>query len=382
MYDLVIIGQGMTGMLSAIWGKEQGYNVALASTGTGKIMQSTGLFDLLPGKAGTFADFANQRNLSPSSRIQTEKAVERFQELMTRLGYPYHGNIDKSVPVVTSSGYLKFPALYPETIRSIPDTGRIVVVGFKEISDFSPKYLKGNLEKARPALQIDTLSVSFGKSAGRTMTQLDAARLLDQKTIRTTVMKQIIEGLKAKNIKHADLFVFPASLGVSNWREVIHEWQAELGAPITEAPGMPPNATAIRLHDVLRKEAVKQGVRFYFDTKVIGSESKGNQIRALKVQNNSSHNELAGKHYIIATGGILGGGLILSDSGYQETVLGLDVDENGSYVRCPNNVYPVGAALGTHYTNYGITGGIFSILSSYETIEKIHQVSLGGVQNA
>lgn len=34
MYDVVVVGQGLTGMLTAIWGRKQGQRVALVSSGT------------------------------------------------------------------------------------------------------------------------------------------------------------------------------------------------------------------------------------------------------------------------------------------------------------------------------------------------------------
>lgn len=363
MYDVVIVGQGMSGLLSAIWAKEQGKKVALVSQGTGKIIQSTGLLDYY-GKM-------------PQTDV-TEKAIEKFKELMNRLNLPYQGSLKHPASVVTGAGYLKEATLYPETIVPIPDLGHVIIVGFKEIADFQPTFVKGNLERERPNLKIDTLSVSLGEKSLRTMTQLDAARLLDKKEVRTRVIEQIRTRLKEKNLQQPRLYIFPASLGIQNWKTVLQEFSEGLGVLVTETPGMPPNASAIRLHEALRKEAIRLGIRFYSDTRVIGSIIEDNRVKNLTIKTINKTTELKGKNYIIAAGGVLGGGHEVTSQGLEDTVLGLELNSLGQYSVCPENVIPVGASLGTEILHYGIVGGIFSVQSSYESLLKLEKL-LGGI---
>lgn len=363
MYDVVVVGQGMSGLLSAIWAKEQGRKVGLVSQGTGKIIQSSGLFDYY-GK-------------TPQTDV-TEKAIEKFKKLVNKLELPYQGNLHQPASVVTGAGYLKETILYPETIVPIPDLGHVIIVGFKEIADFQPAFVKGNLERERPNLKIDTLSVTLGKKSLRTMTQLDAARLLDKKEIRTGVIAEINKVIQEKNLGQPRLFIFPASLGIQNWKTVLEEFSEGLGALVTEAPGMPPNASAIRLHEALRKEAIRLGIRFYSDTKVIGSIVEDNRVKNLTIKTINKATELIGKNYIIAAGGVLGGGHEVTSQGLVDTVLGLELNSLGQYSVCPENVIPVGASLGANILHYGITGGIFSVQSSYGSILKLEKL-LGGI---
>ena len=89
-----------------------------------------------------------------------------------------------------------------------------MIVGFQEVIDFQPTYIKGNLQKARPNLSIDTVKIQLGKHSQRTMTQLDVARLLDQSEMRTHCINEIKRVMLEKNLIQPDLFIFPASLGV------------------------------------------------------------------------------------------------------------------------------------------------------------------------
>lgn len=376
MYDVVVVGQGLSGMLAAIWSKEQGYSTALAATGTGKIIQSTGVMDLIPGSAGSLEDWLKLYQIENFQKSLLSKAIEQFKALTNRVGYPYNGNLDHPIRMVTGSGHIKKTILYPETISPLPEKGHVVIVGFEEIVDFQPIYIMRNLQRQCPELSFDAIKIKLGKQSQRTMTQLDAARLLDQKNVRDHCLKQIKDEMKKRNLYQPNLFVFPASLGVEYWKETINQFSTELRAAVTEAPGMPPNTTAIRLSEKLKKEAVKLGVRFYADTTVAGCTLEDNEIKSLKVKTASHTSDLSGKHFVLATGGILGGGLEVTSSGIKETALRLETDGNGVLHNCPANLYPVGASIGTQVTHNGITGGVFTIFSIQAIMSKLGQQQL------
>lgn len=374
MYDVVVVGQGLSGLLSAIWSKEFSEKVALVAQGTGKIIQSTGLMDVTPGNEKT-------GNTIIDAKL-AEQAIEKFTDLMNKLNYPYQGSLNTTVPVVTGAGFVKYTNLYPETITPLPSTGHVIIVGFEEIADFQPTYVKGNLQSECPELKIDTLKVQLGEKSLRTLTQLDAARLLDRQEVRNRVIEQIKQQMVEQNIEQPRLFIFPASLGVTNWKTVVQDFHEALGTPVTEAPGMPPNATAIRLHEALRKEAVRLGIRFYLDTQVKGSTIENNTVKSLTIKNSSKTMQLEGANYVIAGGGVLGGGLTVTAKGLEDTILGTEVDQFGQYTVCPDNVFPVGATLGTKTLKFGITGGVFTLQSSYESCLKLEESFTGGIVHA
>ncbi|MGD8190494.1 FAD-binding protein [Brevibacillus ginsengisoli] len=379
MYDVVVIGQGLSGMLSAIWARELGLRTALVAAGTGKVMQSSGVMDLIPGSDGGLQEWARLNQLTTLNKSQLAGAIDQFKALTKKVGYRYKGEIDDLISIVTGSGHIKKTAFYPETISPLPEQGHVVIVGFQELIDFQPAYIKGNLQKARPELSIDTMKIELGNHSQRTMTQLDAARLLDQKEVRNHCITQIKAQMATKKMSQPDLFIFPASLGVDEWKETIEQFSFELKGRVTEAPGMPPNTTAIRLNERLKKEAVKSGVRFYTDTTVVGCTMDEDQIKSLTIQLANKVTELGGKQFILATGGILGGGLEATPDGVKETALRLETDEFGQLIHCPSNLLPAGASKSTKVTHHGVTGGVYSIFSAHELVAKLHQQPMMGV---
>lgn len=382
MYDVIVIGQGLTGMLSAIWAKEQGYRTALIAAGAGKIVQSSGVMDLIPGSADSLKETKSSFQLESVANSLLDDAAEKFKELTKTIGYPYKGSLSSPVNIVTGAGHIKQTIFYPKSISPVPEQGHVIIVGFQEISDFQPIYAGQNLQKAYPQLKVDVIKIQLGKHSQRTLTQLDAARLLEHEETRSHCLEQITIQMNEKNLSKPDLFVFPASLGMENWQEIVAQFETELGAAITEAVGMPPNATAVRLHNRLKKHAVKLGVRIYSDTTTVGSVIEENRIKAIKIKTSNQVTELQGKQIILATGGILGGGLEVMSAGLKETALGLEVNQFGEIMHCPLNVFPIGASKGTLVTHFGITGGVYSIVSSFETVCTLLQLQEGGTRSA
>ena len=126
MYDVVVIGQGLSGMLSAIRAKEQGYRTALVAAGTGKIMQSTGVLDLIPGTDRNVKEWKElNRSELFGHLLNSSGALTRFMELTKRLGYPYRGDLENLTPIIMGSGHVKKTAFYPETISPIPERGML-----------------------------------------------------------------------------------------------------------------------------------------------------------------------------------------------------------------------------------------------------------------
>ncbi|WP_332238990.1 FAD-binding protein [Sporolactobacillus sp. KGMB 08714] len=381
MYDVVVIGQGLSGLLSAIWAREEGRRTALVAAGAGKIMQSTGVIDLIPGSDGKLKEWTEHYHVGPRQQLQLAEAVGKFQKLMNRLGYPYTGDIEDPAPIVTGSGRVKRTALYPQTVVPVPDRGSAIVVGFDELADFQPFFVRENLRRERPQLSVESIRIHLGMHSQRLMTQLDAARLLDRKDIREDCIRQIKRQMAQKHIGRPDLFIFPASLGENRWEETIGQFHIELGARVTEAPGLPPNATAVRLYERLKRAAVRSGVRFYSDTTVVGASIDGEAIKSVKIKTPGRVSELSGEYFILATGGILGGGLEVTSQGIKECALHLETDASGKAVRPPINLHPAGASRGERTAGPGIVGGAYTLLSSYEAVSGLRRSVAGGVEN-
>lgn len=382
MYDLVVIGEGLSGLLTAIAARRQGYRTALITKGAGRIIQSSGLFDLIPGSDSDLDEWFRFHHLTSNQKIDVAAAIDRFKDLMNRLHLPYSGDIDHPVSVITGSGHLKKTVLYPVTVSPIPDQGCAVIIDFDELSDFQGHFAAANLRAARPQLNVHCLSLHLGCHSQRTLNQLDVARLLEQEQMRRTCIRQIRDQLTEQRINKPDLLIFPSVLGADQWQKVVGDFRQAFAARLTEASGLPPNASGYRLFTVLRREAMRLGVRFYLDAAVMGGEIAASRLLSVTYQTSFSTGKLSAAYFALATGGLLGGGLEATADGVRESVLYLACDRAGHVTELPVNLYPIGASQGLAHTACGIAGGVFTLLSSDQALRAMDSEREGRERHA
>ncbi|WP_280768488.1 FAD-binding protein [Salipaludibacillus daqingensis] len=364
MFDVVIIGQGLAGLLTAIRAKQENKRVAVIAEGTGKIMQSTGFMDLIPSSSQNLDESKHlflQKNISEEL---IDQSVEWFKALMNEINLPYEGSVHFLSPVVTGAGYVKNTALYPTTVRPIPNKGDILIVGLNGIIDFQPTYVKENLMKERPDLNVSTVTVDFFKGSGRVLSQVDAARAMDDKQVRARFITSLKNEMRTKEIATPDLMIFPSCLGMVNHKDVIEDLNDSIG-PVTEAPGLPPNAAAIRLHDALHHYAVKKGVRFYEDETVFHAKVYDGVVTEVLTGNQTKPQAIKLKQLVVASGGILGGGLEQVSTGLSDRTLSLPITSEGTLVDPINNIFYIGSSSKMPWSETWISGGIYTISSSY-----------------
>lgn len=371
MYDVAIIGEGLSGLLTALAARKQGWRTALLTKGAGRIVQSSGVIDLIPGQKGNLDDWLHFHGLKASDKQAVSQSVTHFKELMNELHLPYHGSVDRLVSLVTASGQLKQVVLYPESFTPIPEKGTIAFVSFDALPDFQGSFAGACLAAARPELTVRQMTVHLTTDSERPLNPLDIARLLERRVVRNDCIEQIREQLSRQSLAQPDLLVFPSVLGVTSNGETLAAFQQAFSAPVTEAPGLPPNAAALRLFLTLREEALRRGVRFYMDAAVSGATRSGNRLQALSCQSACRSFELRASHIVLATGGVLGGGFEKTINGTRETALHLACDPDGRILDPPKNLHLVGAALGEQHTSCGITGGLFTIFSCAQAIQAI-----------
>lgn len=348
MFDTVVIGQGLSGLLTAIYAQQNGSKTALVTKGTGKLLQSTGVMDFIPGKQADIRQWVEHLNHSVNPDFLQE-ATDKFKTLMTEIGLPYQGSLSENVPLLTGAGYLKWTALHPEAMKPVPAKGTVVIAGFDELTDFVPEYVKANLASERPGLTIHTVKLPNKFSSARPVSQLDIAYRMDDSVQRTQLLKDLNDQIKGVCKEAVDLIVLPSVLGVINHETVLQEAESILKAPVTEAPGLPPNASALRLFQGIRKQAIRSGVRFYENSEVTRFDIQNNRIQGIETCSSGKLHTVKGNSYVSAAGhrSLLAA---LSDNKVQNISNYRDI-----------GVFPDEVPL-----QYGLIGGMYAILDSYQ----------------
>ncbi len=137
--------------------------------------------------------------------------------------------------------------------------------------------------------------------------------------------QEIINTLKPK-LGNVGRVGFPAVLGLSDPMKVIQHLQSGLGLPVFEIPGLPPSIPGIRLHNLLCSAIARNHGTIQNGMLVSNISTEGKLIQSIWSEAASRRKPHQAKTFVLATGGILGGGIIVVNNGYaQETIFGLPI---------------------------------------------------------
>jgi glycerol-3-phosphate dehydrogenase subunit B len=191
----------------------------------------------------------------------------------------------------------------------------------------------------------------------------------------------------------------PAILGLDDHAAAFADLQAAAGAPIFEIPTLPPSVPGMRLFKALRARLWSLGVQLYAGIEAIGAETipangAAGRVQWVETATTSRPMKNRARAYLLATGGILGGGFDSDHTGkIWETVFGLPLTIpqkryewfrpafmdaaghpvfNGGVAVDPR-MQPVDAAGKVIYSNLWAAGGALA------SVDPIQQHSLEGI---
>lgn len=100
----------------------------------------------------------------------------------------------------------------------------------------------------------------------------------------------------------------PAILGLNDHAQTVAVLSRLAGAPVFEIPTLPPSVPGLRLTAALRRLLSARNVRVEVGMEVIGVRVEEGIVRAVATDTSARPLEHAGRGFVLATGGVLGGG--------------------------------------------------------------------------
>lgn len=320
--DVIVIGGGLSGLIAAAASAKRGKKVTLLSFGMGTLTIGSGIIDIL-GYDNDAAIVSNPEegvNMvdedHPYHKIGLQavtEAVEFFLNLCREEMYPYIGNLNQMKWIPTAAGTLKPTCLVPRTID--PDqlkvADQIYIVGFHGLKDYYAELVVKNL-KINLGLdkKYEIVMIDHKFSGGRDITVLDIARWLDSEDGRAKCIQQ----LKSK-IKPGSVVLMPPILGTTPDYLVLDAVAKATGCHMIEMMTVPPSISGLRLRSMLINCLKKLGVRMIEKANVIKSILEERKCIAVVTDGIDRERTYYAQNFILATGGVYGGGLISSALG-------------------------------------------------------------------
>ncbi|MBL1127118.1 MAG: glycerol-3-phosphate dehydrogenase subunit GlpB [Chloroflexi bacterium] len=323
--DVLVIGAGLAGLTTAWQASRHGKGVRVIAKGWGATHWHAGCVDVLgywpvdsetpaTNPAATLPDLLAANPQHPYALVGLARlaaALGGLQHLCSDAGYPLVGSLDKNWRLPTAVGAARPTCLAPATMIAgdLDDDTPMLLVGFKQLPDFYAHLAADNLvQQGIPARHV---VLDLPALAGRNFTTaVNLARFMQQSDFRAAVAQAVKPHLgKAARVG------FPAVLGLEEATAVHQDLQVQLGRPVFEIPGLPPSVAGMRLHRILKAAIEKNGGQVHEGMEAIGFAADGGRVTAVHTETSGRPRQHRYEQIVLATGGILGGGIVTNHAG-------------------------------------------------------------------
>jgi glycerol-3-phosphate dehydrogenase subunit B len=336
MGDVLVIGAGLAGLSAAWRAIGEGRAVRLICKGWGGTHWHAGCIDVL----GYYPLDTAEAVVSPAEGVdrliaaepehpyallgleRLDEALNAFQRLCQEARYPLLGSLERNWLLPSAVGTFRPTCLAPEmmTAGDLNSDAPMLLVGFRQLADFYPHLAADNLSQQGVPAGHMTLDLPALSDRNFT-TSVILANLFEQAAFR----REVAEALKP-HLGPAERVGFPAVLGLERAMAVKRDLEAALERPIFEIPGLPPSVPGIRLHAILVRAIEESGGRVFEGMEAISAEGENGRVTAVYTEAAARRRAHRFGRYILATGGILGGGLVADHQGrLSESVFDLPV---------------------------------------------------------
>jgi glycerol-3-phosphate dehydrogenase len=330
--DVLVVGAGYAGLAAAWQASRRGLKVRLIAKGWGSDHWGSGTIGVLGYTSGDELVFSPQQALPTLFEISPQhpysiagvdaitNSLEAFKNLCQASGYPMEGSLARNWLLPSALGAARPTCLVPRTMIAgdLTNVSPILVVGFRNYQDFYPHLIADNLTlQGIPAraviLELKSLDTRHFTNS-RTL-----AQLFDRDDFREEVA-QALHG----QLGEIGRIGFPAVLGLKSPLQNHAELETRFSRPVFEIPTLPPSIPGMRLHNILVDAIEQNGGRVFEGMQVSAAQAGDGKILSVSSEAGVRNREHFARDFILASGGIMGGGLKTSyDGSSAETVFNL-----------------------------------------------------------
>ncbi len=336
MDDVLVIGAGPAGLLAAWIARQRGAKVRVLAAGIGTTHVSPGWLRILETAergaqiAGrslqeALASFSATHPAHPYALAGLEAlhgGIAALHAVTQAAGLSYVGDLSANYRLPTALGAVIEAACVPESFAAgdLRQPGALLIAGPAGWRDFYPRLCADNL--ARQGYQARGIYFDLPEMAALSQfdaTPLGLAALLAQADIRARVAAQLKPQLDG-----ATRVGLPAVLGLAHADTIWRDLQERLGVPVFEIPTLPPSVPGIRLYNAFKAALTKAGVPILLDMTATRGVITDRRATGVIVPDVVRERIYRAETYILATGGLYGGGITSDFRGtLRETVFGL-----------------------------------------------------------
>lgn len=377
-FDNVIIGGGLSGLISGIESAQSGRKTAIVSAGQSALHFWSGSFEFL-GRENN--QEVIERPLERAARLdashpyrkigieRTAELLDKVKPILAEAGISVNGSLRRNHYRLTPMGYVKPAWLTLDDYLSFnhPDElkgKKICIVNIYSYIDFYPRFL---------SLGLSGLGAEC-RSAEVNIPQLDILRKSTTE-MRATNISRFLRDDAVNALAHeiekvsagADMVIMPAVLGMFSDAPV-KRLRERVCRPVWFVATTPASVPGVRCQLALKERFVRLGGSFMAGDTVKRGDFDRNRLVRIYTEN-FGNIPLEAENFVISTGSFFGHGLIADFEKIYEPIFGLDLeagkDRTEWYAKDFYKPQP--------YMTYGVTtDGDFRPSRNGETIENLY----------
>jgi glycerol-3-phosphate dehydrogenase subunit B len=331
-FDTIIIGGGLSGLMTGIALSKSGQRCLIISSGQSALHFFSGSFELYGCDGNPLEAIKGLNESHPYSKVGVEKIgklAERVPAIFEDMGISLTGTATRNHYRVTPLGFLK-PAWLTldeyarvESAEQIP-WRKVAVMNIEGFLDFQPDFVASGWAKRGVECVISNISLPELERLRNNPTEMRATN------IAKVLVGEVLERL-AQKINEAsadvDAVMLPAIVGLMD-KSATEQLRGVVHRPIHFVATLPPSVPGIRTQITLRKYFQSLGgVYMLGDTVQSGTISEG-RLQSIRTANHGDM-EFEADNFVLATGSFFSHGIVATSERVYEPILSLDVDAAG-----------------------------------------------------
>jgi glycerol-3-phosphate dehydrogenase subunit B len=341
MEEVIVIGAGPAGLLAAWVAHQRGAKVRVLASGIGTTHVSPGWIQVLNAVSGaSLESWIAAYPEHPYALAGVDAlagGLAALREVCGRAGLNYMNAPSPSSPqetrdvagqglasnfrLPTALGAVVEAAVVPESFAAgdLCQPGAVLIAGPAGWRDFYPRLCAENLTRQGYPARAVTFDLPELHTNHFDATPVGVARLCDRADVRERVAAQLKPELDG-----ATRVGFPAVLGLEHSAEAWRDLSDRLGVPAFEIPTLPPSVPGMRLFNAFKAALTQAGVPILLDMTAVRGVVEGGRATGVIVPNVVRDQTYRADTFILATGGLYGGGITSDYTGtLREAIFGL-----------------------------------------------------------